>query len=147
MSVVEMQAQGQGIEQPGLGGDEFARIVSELLRRDREACGGCTERPLACVSSSLDGCSCRESIPEDVVAAAWQRELDGSADREARFFHFIWEGGVWLAYGLPSGDVRGVYCPSHNSQRAARARAAVCGPAHGFGVGAGEIVYKLPLAA
>lgn len=139
-----VQTRAQGVEQPELGGGEFARIVAELLRQDREACS-CAERPLACVWSSLDGCTCRASIPEDVVAAAWQRELDGRGEAEGRFFHFIWEGGVWAAYGLPNGDVRGVYCPSHNSQRAARTRAAICGPTGDCGAGA--IVNELPLAA
>jgi hypothetical protein len=44
-----------------------------------------------------------------------------------------------MAYGLADGDVRGVYCPSHNSQRAERSRAASC---H-----AGDVVLELPLAA
>ncbi len=70
---------------------------------------------------------------------AWQRELDASGDREARFFHFIWDGGVWMAYGLADGEVRGVYCPSHNSQRAERSRAALCSAA--------DVVLELPLAA
>jgi hypothetical protein len=105
---------------------EFAAVVSEL--------------PLRCVSSgSLNGCSCRSQIAKDVVAQAWARELDASGDREARFFHFISDGGVWMAYGLADGDVRGVYCPSHNSQRAERSRAASCC--------AGDVVLELPLAA
>ena len=97
------------------------------------------ELPLRCVSSgSLDGCSCRSQIAKDVVAQAWARELEASGD-EARFFHFIADGGVWMAYGLADGDVRGVYCPSHNSQRAERSRAASCC--------AGDVVIELPLAA
>jgi hypothetical protein len=114
----------------GVGGTavdrEFAVVVSEL--------------PLWCVSSgSLDGCSCRSQIAKDIVAQAWARELDASGDREARFFHFIADGGVWMAYGLADGDVRGVYCPSHNSQRAERSRAAsYC---------MGDDVIELPLAA
>jgi hypothetical protein len=96
--------------------------------------------PLPCVSSSSpDGCSCRSQIAKDVVAQAWARELEASGDREARFFHFISDGGVWMAYGLANGDVRGVYCPSHNSQRAERSRAASCC--------AGDVVLELPLAA
>lgn len=133
------------IEQ-GLPGDEFARIVSELLRGG----GGlgladAEERTLGCVWSALDGCTCGASIPEAVVAGAWARELDASGELEDRFFHFIWEGGAWLAYGLASGDVRGVHCPSHNSERAERSHAALYGT--GVGVGVGEIVYELPLAA
>ncbi|MFI4990241.1 MAG: hypothetical protein ACHQHO_04930 [Solirubrobacterales bacterium] len=99
-----------------------------------------TELPLRCVwSGSVDGCSCRSRIKRDVVAQAWQRELDASADSEARFFHFISGGGVWMAYGMADGKVRGVYCPSHNSRRAERSRAALCS--------AGAIVLELPLAA
>ncbi len=98
------------------------------------------ELPLRCVWSDLqDGCSCHARIPRSVVERAWRRELDASGDREARFFHLIHDGGVWQAYGLGDGQVRGVYCPSHNSQRAARSRAAVCD--------AGDVVYELPLAA
>jgi hypothetical protein len=99
-----------------------------------------TELPLRCVwSGSVEGCSCRSRIDREIVAGAWQRELDASGDREARFFHFIWDGGVWMAYGLADGEVRGVYCPSHNSQRAERSRAALCS--------AGDVVLELPLAA
>lgn len=98
------------------------------------------ELPLRCVwSGSVDACSCRSRIERCVVAQAWQRELDASGDREARFFHFIWDGGVWMAYGLADGQVGGVYCPAHNSQRAERSRVALCG--------AGDVVLELPLAA
>jgi hypothetical protein len=114
-----------GVAQRAIGG-ESAALVSEL--------------PLSCVSSgSPDGCSCRSHIARDVVAQAWARELEASGDREARFFHFISDGGVWMAYGLADGNVRGVYCPSHNSQRAERSRAASCR--------AGDVVLELPLAA
>jgi hypothetical protein len=126
--------------------DEFARIVSELLRGEGGLGGPAgAEHSLGCVWSSLDGCTCGTSIPEAVVANAWRRELDASGEHEDRFFHFIWEGGVWLAYGLACGAVRGVHCPEHNSERAARSHAAICGADAGFGVG--EIVHELPLAA
>ncbi len=99
-----------------------------------------TQLPLRCVwSGAVEGCSCRSRISRDVVAQAWQRELDAGGDHEARFFHFIWDGGVWMAYGMADGEVRGVYCPSHNSQRAERSRAAHCS--------AGDVVLELPLAA
>ncbi|HXM87260.1 MAG TPA: hypothetical protein VN889_06465 [Solirubrobacteraceae bacterium] len=133
---------GVHAREQGLGDGEFASIVFALLRRDEQRRAHAESR---CVSSGLDGCCCEQSIPSAVVTAAWQRELDAGNAREDRFFHFIWEGGVWLAYGLASGDVRGVYCPSHNSQRAARTHAAISGP--GESCGAGEIVYELPLAA
>jgi hypothetical protein len=106
-----------------------------LVRAEREA-----GLPLRCVSSgSPAGCSCRAQIAKDLVARAWARELEAAGDSEARFFHFIADGGVWMAYGLADGDVRGVYCPAHNSRRAERARAASCC--------AGDVVLELPLAA
>jgi hypothetical protein len=120
-----LQADGSTIEL-ALGGAGVGALVAEL--------------PLRCVwSGSVEGCSCRSRIDRAIVAEAWQRELAASGDREARFFHFIWDGGVWMAYGLAGGEVRGVYCPSHNSQRAERSRAAHCS--------AGDVVIELPLAA
>jgi hypothetical protein len=145
MSAVQagaVQVGAQGGEQD-LGDDEFASIVSELLRRDEQQ--RWTHSESSCVWSGIDGCSCRQTISTDAVLAAWDRELEAGGAREDRFFHFIWEGGVWLAYGLAGGDVRGVYCPSHNSERASRTHAAICGP--DASCGAGEIVYELPLAA
>jgi hypothetical protein len=98
------------------------------------------EELLGCVWSDLSGgCSCETEIPAAFVAAAWQRELDATGDSEARFFHLIWQDGVWLAYGLASGEVRGVYCPSHNSERAERSYAALRDEC--------ELVYEQPLAA
>ncbi|HEY4824698.1 MAG TPA: hypothetical protein VIH49_06565 [Solirubrobacteraceae bacterium] len=112
----------------------------ELVLGDAGVDAVVTELPLRCVwSGSVEGCSCHSRIDRHVVAHAWQRELGASGDREARFFHFIWDGGVWMAYGLPDGEVRGVYCPSHNSQRAERSLAALCS--------AGDVVLELPLAA
>lgn len=91
---------------------------------------GLVELPLRCVwSDARDDCSCHSRIPRAVVEQAWQRDLAASGDREGRFFHLIHDGGVWQAYGIENGEVRGVYCPSHNSQRAARSRAAICEPA------------------
>jgi hypothetical protein len=98
------------------------------------------ELPLRCVwSDARDDCSCQSRIPRAVVELAWQRELAASGDRQGRFFHLIHDGGVWHAYGIDNGEVRGVYCPSHNSQRAARLRATICEPA--------DVAYELPLAA
>jgi hypothetical protein len=112
----------------------------ELALADATVGALVSELPLRCVwSGSVAGCSCRSRIDRAIVADAWQRELDASGDREARFFHFIWDGGVWMAYGLADGEVRGVYCPSHNSQRAERSHAALCS--------AGDVVLELPLAA
>jgi hypothetical protein len=101
---------------------------------------GVVELPLRCVwSDARDDCSCHSRIPRGVVERAWQRELAASGDREGRFFHLIHDGGVWQAYGIDNGEVRGVYCPSHNSQRAARSHAAICEPA--------DVAYEIALVA
>ncbi len=73
---------------------------------------------LRCVSSGyLAGeCSCRATIPAGVVSAAWAREQRSGAAGD-RFFHFAWEGEVWLAYAPRDGCVRGVYCPRHSAER------------------------------
>jgi len=80
------------------------------------------DRLLQCVSSGYlsGGCACRSSIPRDVATAAWSAELQrGGADAD-RFFNFTWRDGMWLAYGLPDGTVRGVYCPAHRAEREQR---------------------------
>ena len=41
--------------------------------------------------------------------------------RADRFFRFTWQNGVWLAYGLRDGGVRGVHCPPHMAEREERA--------------------------
>jgi hypothetical protein len=75
------------------------------------------ELRLRCVSSGYPtgGCSCRRTIPANAVLAAWRRELESAPGQ--RFFHFAWDGGEWLAYGLEDGLVRGVYCPDHSAER------------------------------
>ena len=80
------------------------------------------DRLLRCVSSGYlaDGCSCRATIPASVVTAAWTAEVDRTRMRDDRFFRFAWRGGVWLAFGLRDGHVRGVYCPEHSAERAER---------------------------
>jgi hypothetical protein len=77
---------------------------------------------LRCVSSGYltDGCSCQATIPSSVVSAAWARELELIGAQEDRFFRFAWRGGVWFAFGLQDGRVRGVYCPKHSAVRAER---------------------------
>jgi hypothetical protein len=79
-------------------------------------------RPLRCVSSGYlsDGCSCEASIPASVAIVAWRQELERAGARGDRFFRFASHGGVWLAYGLRDGRVRGVYCPSHSAERDVR---------------------------
>jgi hypothetical protein len=122
--------------------DALASVIDDLPRRWAQRAGGalCVEQRLSCVwSDAAGGCSCRSRIPTAVVTNAWNCQLEGAVEREDRFFHLIWRGGVWLAYGLKDGRVRGVYCPSHNNERAERSHAAICG--------AGEIAFELPLAA
>lgn len=84
--------------------------------------GGQSES-LRCVwtGHSADGCSCQSNVPEDVVASAWRRELERGGERADRFFQFTWQEGVWLAYGLKDGGVRGVHCPPHRTEREERA--------------------------
>lgn len=62
---------------------------------------------------------CRSRIPIAVVVEAWEREMTLNGTLEG-FFHISWSDGVWLAYGLRDGGVRGVYCPDHRSERDAR---------------------------
>lgn len=104
-----------------------------LDSNDQEACadagrGAVVQRRLATVHETLkcvwsgeaDGAhSCAERIPVAVVERAWRRQMDDCLSSEG-FFHFNWRGGAWLAYGLPDGSVRGVYCPTHRTARAAR---------------------------
>jgi hypothetical protein len=79
------------------------------------------ELPLRCVWTSHPDRehSCESRIPARVVADAWRHELDFGREC-AGFFHFAWRGHVWLAYGLPGGAIRGVYCPVHRAEREER---------------------------
>jgi hypothetical protein len=83
---------------------------------------------LQCLSSGYLGedgrCQCR--IPEQVVAAAWQRQREQHVASEG-FFRFMWREGMWLAFGHSDGGVRGVYCPEHAADRDQRASAALAG--------------------
>ena len=83
--------------------------------------GKAQDSALRCVSSGYlgDGCSCRACVPAAVASTAWREELERGRLCEG-FFHFAWRGDVWLAYGLASGRVRGVYCPEHRSEREQR---------------------------
>jgi hypothetical protein len=89
-------------------------VIPSLARLDHDG-----ERPLRCVWTNHPSHDhhCREKIPRAVVITAWRRELERGHARADRFFHFAWRGGVWLAYGLLDGDVRGVYCPGHSAAR------------------------------
>lgn len=96
---------------------------TRAIRTSRLEPAGGPETPLRCVWTnhpSHDRC-CHELIPAIVVAAAWERERERGQAAGDRFFHFVWRGNVWLAYGLWNGSVRGVYCPAHSAARDARA--------------------------
>ena len=77
--------------------------------------------PLKCVWSGFPNYdrSCRARIPASIVRKAWHREMQLKGGEEG-FFYFSWRSGVWLAYGLRDGSVRGVYCPTHCSERDSR---------------------------
>jgi hypothetical protein len=79
------------------------------------------EEPLKCVWSGYPNYDrdCRSRIPASVVVKAWQRDMQLNRSVEG-FFHFAWRNGVWLAFGLKDGNVRGVYCPTHCSERQSR---------------------------
>ena len=101
------------------GRGELRRDVSSAPARRRSARVDALDPQLRCVSSGYlsGGCSCRSSIPASVISAAWAIELARGGARGDRFFRIAWRGGVWLAYGLRDGGVRGVYCPSHSAAR------------------------------
>jgi hypothetical protein len=79
------------------------------------------ELPLQCVWTRhlTNDHRCRARVPARRVAGAWRRELELGVVR-AGFFQFDWRGEEWLAYGLPDGEVRGVYCPTHRAEREQR---------------------------
>jgi hypothetical protein len=110
--------------------------VASETERHWSGHGSRVELPLRCVSSGYlsNGCSCPRTIPAGVVIAAWARELEKASGE--RFFHFAWGGGEWLAYGLPDGLVRGVYCPDHSAERDERS----------FSYGSREGATSAPLA-
>jgi hypothetical protein len=96
-------------EQPGLSN----RAKPERLE--------VVDEPLKCVWSGYPNYdrSCRSRIPASVVVKAWHREMQLKGTVEG-FFYFSWRSGTWLAYGLEEGGVRGVYCPTHCSERSSR---------------------------
>jgi len=100
---------------------ELAAPVTDLaarrsMRRDPSA------PRLKCVSSGYlaEGRSCCETIPAGVVTDAWAAQQRAGV-RGDRFFHFRWRGDVWLAFGRRNGRIRGVYCPTHSTERDLRA--------------------------
>jgi hypothetical protein len=76
------------------------------------------EEPMKCVWSGYPNYDrdCRSRIPASVVVKAWQREMQLKGTVEG-FFNFTWRHGVWVAFGVQGGGVRGVYCPTHCSER------------------------------
>lgn len=70
---------------------------------------------LSCVWSHGSGCDAH--VPSGVVLDAWRAETEAT-HRDDGFFHFAWDDGLWLGYGMPDGTVRGVYCAAHRTERA-----------------------------
>ncbi|HEY8303162.1 MAG TPA: hypothetical protein VIG42_01110 [Solirubrobacteraceae bacterium] len=99
-------------QRPPLPPEPAGQIEAERLE---------AEEPLKCVWSGFPNYdrSCRSRIPASVVVKAWHREMQLNGTGEG-FFYFSWRSGVWLAYGLRDGGVRGVYCPTHCSERDSR---------------------------
>lgn len=79
------------------------------------------DEPMKCVWSGYPDYNrnCRSRIPASVVIKAWHREIQLKGAVEG-FYYFSWRSGVWLAYGLRDGGVRGVYCPTHCVDRDSR---------------------------
>jgi hypothetical protein len=114
-----------GTDMPGVSvaTGEFCEPVDVTAIAARDAADDArVDRLLRCVSSGYlaGGCSCRATIPESTVTAAWSAELERTGVYEDRFFRFAWRDGVWLAFGLRDGRVRGLYCPEHSAERAER---------------------------
>ncbi|HEX3691934.1 MAG TPA: hypothetical protein VHU13_01205 [Solirubrobacteraceae bacterium] len=76
---------------------------------------------LKCVWSGAPGRDdrCHAHVPASVARDAWRSELS-LTHRAEGFFHFSWRDGQWLGYGAADGNVRGVYCATHCSERTAR---------------------------
>ncbi|MFZ1155766.1 MAG: hypothetical protein WAN93_12775, partial [Solirubrobacteraceae bacterium] len=79
------------------------------------------DEPRKCVWSGYPNYDrdCRSRIPATVVVKAWQREMQLKGTVEG-FFYFSWRNGVWLGFGVKDGAVRGIYCPTHCSERDSR---------------------------
>lgn len=99
--------------------EQSSRHLTEVGSLEADPAGA-TE-PLKCVWSGYPHYDrdCRSRIPASVVVRAWQREMQLNGATEG-FFNFEWRHGVWLAYGSRDGGVRGIYCPTHRSERDSR---------------------------
>lgn len=111
---------GRRLGQARVGSPEPPTVVEKPAERD----GGCAEpvgEPMKCVWSGYPDYNrdCRSRIPASVVIKAWHREIQLKGTVEG-FYYFSWRNGVWLAYGLRDGGVRGVYCPTHCVDRDSR---------------------------
>jgi hypothetical protein len=96
---------------------ELAAGITDITTR-RILRSGSREPAMRCVSSGYlsRGSSCTVTIPGGVVTDAWASQKRAGIHGD-RFFHFTWQGEVWLAYGLKDGRIRGVYCPEHSAER------------------------------
>ncbi|HEY4452494.1 MAG TPA: hypothetical protein VGN13_12975 [Solirubrobacteraceae bacterium] len=101
----------------------FAEVLVDRRRRHSAGTKNAAT-PLRCVSGGYltNACSCSASVPQGVVSAAWERQLEGGCGEG--FFRFAWQEQVWLGYGLAGGNVKGVYCPAHSAERDRRLDAA-----------------------
>ncbi len=99
-------------------GEEPATVAAATVPA---AVSGTVHELLRCVSTGYpdNGARCHAHVPASAAREAWRRETL-LTHRAEGFFHFIWRGGQWLGYGSPDGNVRGVYCATHCSERRAR---------------------------
>jgi hypothetical protein len=116
--VVELCA--EAVERPAEvvdGSTNVAATPPDVATGSAEA----ADEPMKCVWSGYPDYNrdCRSRIPATVVVKAWHREIQLKGTVEG-FFYFSWRSGVWLAYGLRNGGVRGVYCPTHCVDRDSR---------------------------
>jgi hypothetical protein len=96
-------------------------VTLRALETPEHSAPEAANEPLKCVWSGYPDYNraCRSRIPASVVVKAWQREMHLEEAVEG-FFYFTWRSGVWLAFGSRDGRVRGVYCPTHCSERDTR---------------------------
>jgi hypothetical protein len=95
--------------------------LAEASAAEASASALAAPEPLKCVWSGYPHYDrdCRSRIPASVVVKAWQRQMQLNGAVEG-FFNFEWRHGIWLAYGSRDGSVRGIYCPTHRSERNSR---------------------------
>jgi hypothetical protein len=98
--------------------DSYDPRPGKVRLREVKALDAVAEEPMKCVWSGYPHYDrdCRSRIPASFVVKAWQREMQLKETVEG-FFYFAWRNGVWLAFGQQDGGVRGIYCPTHCSER------------------------------